>query len=83
MEKYIIIKKNPNGTYKIKYIYYGNIWNGLSVSKNVRIRNKIYKHIEKIFNTLTTIAIDKPEQQLNIKSFLKKRKIKRRVKCQD
>lgn len=71
MEKYIIIIKKESG-YQLKYIYYGNIWNGMGISKKIGTRNKFYNYIENIFEILIGIILDNPKK--------KRRKIKRRTK---
>ena len=68
-DKYLIITKKEN-KYKITYIYYGSIFNGLRVSKEIGRKSLEYKEVERIYDRLNEIRDNK------IIKFKKRKKIK-------
>jgi len=67
MDKYIIIKKSPDGKFRLRWIYYGDLINGMGPSKNINKRSKEHALCEDVYNSL-------------LNTILPKRKIKRRKK---
>ena len=52
---YIIIEEKGMKRIKVTYIYYGNIYNGLRVSKTIGTNNNYFKYVRKIFNNMKSL----------------------------
>ena len=53
-DRYLIITKKDK-KFKLTYIYYGSIFNGLRVSREIGIRSKEYNEVENIYKRLNEI----------------------------
>ena len=65
-DKYLLIKIEGQRRYKISYIYYGDVFNGLRVSKTIDPRHNWFEIIKETIDALVRLACEK---QKSIKKY--------------